>query len=992
MKDSSWATDSRGRHFSSSQSVSRSLPRNALLGILLSGMATPGLAQVQWSGAVDDDWFEDGNWFGGTAPIAGDSVYVDGGPVLISGAAAQSADATIQSPGAVTVTNPASSWNVSSYLQLDDGVLNVQAGGSVQTDILFFNSGSIALHDADTELSLAGDFIVGRDAAATTLTIEGGARLSAARSFVGEGANTVQAASLAARVSGAGSIWEAGGFLSLGGNTTMEATIDVDSGGLVHVEGGAIIGRGGLGKLTVTGAGSGFRATDSTLVVGDFFDGATGHGTLVVGDGAVVSAASITIGGGGAATTGTLRLGGTPGARGVLAVGSLYEEEGSASVLFDGGILRATESTPSFLTDFEAGDLVIGAGGLFIDTDAHDVIAASVLSGVGALEKNGDGTLALTAANTYAGGTFIKRGTLEVGSDANLGDAAGAVELDGGVLRTVASFASSRNVRVATGGTIQTAPNTTFTYDGLLLGNGPLAKTGAGVLRLSGNNAAFTGAVTVEAGVLALRGTLGGDAIVRGGTRLEGDGTLHGVSNFGVVAPGNAGFGTLTVTGDYVGNGGSVEIEAALGADGSTSDRLVIGGASTGLSRVTVINRNGLGAQTVEGIRIIEVAGSSTGNFVLDSDYLFQGNRAIVAGAYAYRLVQNGVNTPADGDWYLRSALIAPPEPPSPEPEVPQPEPPGPLYQPGVPIYEGYVATLQRLNGLQTLQQRVAGRSWAAGRGDARGAVWGRIDGSRQDAEARRSTTGAEQHIDASRLQFGLDHLLVGSVGSSQLVGGVSVFSSEAHTRTISVYGDGRIVADGSGIGLSLTWKDLSGFYADMQAQFSWYKGYLRSDTLGDLSTGNHGSGEAYSLEFGRALAVGPLWSVTPQLQTRHAKVRFNSFVDPWLASVELGDGDNLRSRMGLSIDRRATREGAASHVYAVANLNAEWRSRSAVIVSGTPIQRTEHRMSGGLGIGASVSRASGVMLYGEVAMESPFRDFGDSRNLRANVGLRMSL
>ena len=68
----------------------------------------------------------------------------------------------------------------------------------------------------------------------------------------------------------------------------------------------------------------------------------------------------------------------------------------------------------------------------------------------------------------------------------------------------------------------------------------------------------------------------------------------------------------------------------------------------------------------MEGIRVIDVAGSSAGSFALDGDYVFEGDEAVIGGAYAYRLYKNGIATPTDGDWYLRSALVDPADPTDP--------------------------------------------------------------------------------------------------------------------------------------------------------------------------------------------------------------------------------------------------------------------------------------------------------------------------------------
>jgi fibronectin-binding autotransporter adhesin len=202
---------------------------------------------------------------------------------------------------------------------------------------------------------------------------------------------------------------------------------------------------------------------------------------------------------------------------------------------------------------------------------------------------------------------------------------------------------------------------------------------------LAGDSSGYVADTHVAHGTLAVDGAWGGNVDVAAAARLEGVGRVGGIANAGVVAPGRAGFGTLTVTGNYVGNGGTLEIETALGDDASPTDRLVVNGATSGTTGVTLINRNGLGAQTAEGIKIIDVVGASNGTFTLNGDYQFQGAPAVVAGAYAYRLYKNGVTDPNDGDWYLRSALTNPPtDPNSGEPPVTPPH-----YQPCVPVYDG---------------------------------------------------------------------------------------------------------------------------------------------------------------------------------------------------------------------------------------------------------------------------------------------------------------
>ena len=77
--------------------------------------------------------------------------------------------------------------------------------------------------------------------------------------------------------------------------------------------------------------------------------------------------------------------------------------------------------------------------------------------------------------------------------------------------------------------------------------------------------------------------------------------------------PGNV----LTVNGNYTGNNGLMTFNATLGGDNSPTDKMNVKGDTQGNTRVRVDNIGGVGAQTVNGIELIEVGGNSAGNFAL---------------------------------------------------------------------------------------------------------------------------------------------------------------------------------------------------------------------------------------------------------------------------------------------------------------------------------------------------------------------------------------
>ncbi|MBZ9810849.1 MULTISPECIES: autotransporter-associated beta strand repeat-containing protein, partial [unclassified Mesorhizobium] len=123
------------------------------------------------------------------------------------------------------------------------------------------------------------------------------------------------------------------------------------------------------------------------------------------------------------------------------------------------------------------------AGAAYVATISSD------LSGTTQLVKTDLGTLVLEGTNSYTGGTFIDGGTLQVGSNASLGAAAGALTFDDGMLHTTADITSARAVTLnAGGGTFETDSATSLTLTGTVGGAGALTKTAAGTLVLTGAN------------------------------------------------------------------------------------------------------------------------------------------------------------------------------------------------------------------------------------------------------------------------------------------------------------------------------------------------------------------------------------------------------------------------------------------------------------------------------------------------------------------------
>ena len=200
----------------------------------------------------------------------------------------------------------------------------------------------------------------------------------------------------------------------------------------------------------------------------------------------------------------------------------------------------------------------------------------------GTLEVSGGGTLVLTAANTYSGGTTIHGGSiLSIASDGNLGGASGSLTLGdattAGTLEASSglTLSSTRSVSLgAGGGTI--ISDTSFEIDQGITGGGGLTTSRAGTLILAGANT-YSGGTTISAGTLQLgngstTGSLSGDVTDNGTLAFDRSDTI----TFGGVISGSGGVnqigaGTLVLSGANTYSGGT-NIEhgtLSVGSDGN---------------------------------------------------------------------------------------------------------------------------------------------------------------------------------------------------------------------------------------------------------------------------------------------------------------------------------------------------------------------------------------------------------------------------------------
>lgn len=223
------------------------------------------------------------------------------------------------------------------------------------------------------------------------------------------------------------------------------------------------------------------------------------------------------------------------------------------------------------------------------------------ISGGASLTKNGPGTLILQTVNDYSGSTTINGGAIQLNGDGGIND-------DGMI--GVGS--------VTNNGTLVVSNANTETIAGSISGSGSLIQSGVGTLVLAGNNAAYSGPITIASTGNLLQvgngvaGTLGtGNVTDNGGLLFDVGGSVAvnaNISGSGSVT--NLG-GTVTLngTGTYAGptvvSGGTLALGSASAIPGTA---LVLNDNTNGSSSVGTLDLNG------NNITVPSLSGSNTGS------------------------------------------------------------------------------------------------------------------------------------------------------------------------------------------------------------------------------------------------------------------------------------------------------------------------------------------------------------------------------------------
>jgi autotransporter family porin len=626
------------------------------------------------------------------------------------------------------------------------------------------------------------------------------------------------------------------------------------------------------------------------------------------------------------------------------------------------------------------------------------------LSGSGDVAVQQGSAVALTADNSSFAGNFgIEAGSqLMATEQANLGD---ATVTDNGLL------------------TLTTDGN--WDLANSITGSGDLNKEGSGHLTLNQEAAQYTGVTNVNAGVLQL-GREGNDVTlasstvnVAEGAQLGGfGGTAGDVNNAGIlqvapmatssqtftVAKNLTNSGTINVSqpgsdtvgnvlhvqGDYIGNGGTLNLNTKLGGDDSPTDKLVVDGNTSGTTAVAVTNVGGSGAETLNGIEVVSVGGDSSGEFTKKG--------RIIAGAYDYDLVKKGSN------WYLTNSSETPVDPADGDggDVTPDDGDTTPTDDHIRPEGKAYASNMRAANTLfnMTLHDRLGETHYVDAMGkDQVTSLWLRQVGGHN----RSTDQGGYNKTQANRYvaQLGGDIAQWSSDGADRFHLGIMGGYANQHSNTRNSYNrysaDGSV--DGYSVGLYGTWfqdsAEKTGAYVDTWMLYNWFDNTVSSKDGGSSSYDSKGI--TASVETGYTWKVGERseresYYVQPQAQITWMGVKSDSLTESNGTRVEFDGDGNIQTRLGVRAFIKGNSEldngkGRTFEPFVEANWIHNTHDFSAKL-DGVRVREAGTRNIGELKVGVEAKLNNRVNLWGNVGQQIGDKGYSDTQ---AMLGLKVN-
>ncbi|EKJ3224922.1 TPA: autotransporter outer membrane beta-barrel domain-containing protein [Escherichia coli] len=760
--------------------------------------------------------------------------------------------------------------------------------------------------------------------------------------------------------------------------------MDISNEGLVVSNGGSSLGYGetGVGNVSITTGGMWEVNKNVYTTIG-----VAGVGNLNISDGGKfvsqnkggISQGELTGGGNLNVTGGTLAIEGL-NAR----YNALTSISPNAEVSLDNtqGLGRGNIANDGLLT------LKNVTGELRNSISGKGIVSATARTDV---ELDGDNSRFVGQFNIDTGSA------LSVNEQKNLGDAS---VINNGLL------------------TISTERSWAMTHS--ISGSGDMTKLGTGILTLNNDSAAYQGTTDIVGGEIAFgsdsainmasqhinihnSGVMSGNVTTAGDVNVMPGGTLRvakttiggNLENGGTVQmnseggkPGNV----LTVNGNYTGNNGLMTFNATLGGDNSPTDKMNVKGDTQGNTRVRVDNIGGVGAQTVNGIELIEVGGNSAGNFALTTG-------TVEAGAYVYTLAKGKGND--EKNWYLTSKWdgVTPADTPDPINNPPVVDPEGPsVYRPEAGSYISNIAAANSLFS-HRLHDRLGEPQYIDSlhsQGSA-SSMWMRHVGGHERSRAGdgQLNTQANRYV----LQLGGDLAQWSSNAQDRWHLGVMAGYANQHRNTqsnrVGYKSDGRI--SGYSAGLYATWyqndANKTGAYVDSWALYNWFDNSVSSD---NRSADDYDSrGVTASVEGGYTFEAGTFsgsegtlntWYVQPQAQITWMGVKDSDHTRKDGTRIETEGDGNVQTRLGVKtyLNSHHQRDDGKQREFQP-YIEANWINNSkvyAVKMNGQTVGHEGARNLGEVRTGVEAKVNNNLSLWGNVGVQLGDKGYSDTQGM----------
>ena len=461
-----------------------------------------------------------------------------------------------------------------------------------------------------------------------------------------------------------------------------------------------------------------------------------------------------------------------------------------------------------------------------------------------------------------------------------------------------------------------------------------------------------------------------------------------GTINFPVPASADTFTGTtLTVNGDFTGNGGTIVMNTALESDDSETDLLKITGSAAGKAYVRVNNVGGKGRTTSDGIKVIDIAEESSA--------VFETAGTVRGGAYVYDLGEG-----TDGNWYLSSLYS-----PAPEPE-PEPAPEPDIRKHKVrPEAAAYATNLYAANTLFSMKMsdRVGESAYTEALKDpsknAHG-VWIRTEGghTRHEMTDTQTTTRGDWGL----VQVGGDIAAWPAAGAHRyhvgLMAGYAHETSKTGSSAVDYKAKGKV--SGYSVGLYGTWMNSdptgTGPYVDTWLMYQRFKNTVESSDM-EVEESYHTKGFTASVEAGYTFGLKD-WKgangfdnatrLRLEGQVIRMGIRGGDHLESTGTLVQGTGAGNVRTRVGVTAYHLMANSSKGTAVKPYVSLNWFHDTKSfGSVMDGVKDKITGSRNFGEVKLGVEGKVTKNVNLWGAAGYQMGSHGL---RNVEALIGAKI--